>query len=133
VDKYGTDVAIALIGPAGEMKLKGAGIQNIDKDQVHSRIAARGGLSAVMGSKGIKALVIDSREVEPPEIVDLKAYRKAQKTYNKALLDHPQTHVYADYGTAAMSRMCHSFGALPTCNSSVKGILKVWRRSAPKP
>lgn len=118
VEEYGPEVAIALIGPAGEMKLKAAGIQNLDQDQVPSRIAARGGLGSVMGSKGIKALVIDSSEGEPPGIVDLDAFRKAQKTYNKALLDHPQTKVYADYGTAAMARMSHSFGALPTRNFS---------------
>jgi aldehyde:ferredoxin oxidoreductase len=118
VEEYGPDVAIALIGPAGEMKLKAAGIQNLDQDQVPSRIAARGGLGAVMGSKGIKALVIDSGGGEPPAIADHDAFRKAQKTYNKALLDHPQTKVYADYGTAAMARMCHSFGALPTRNFS---------------
>lgn len=118
VEEYGTDVAIALIGPAGEMQLKGAGIQNLDNDRVPSRIAARGGLGAVMGSKGIKALVIDSSEGEPPTILNLDGFRKAQKAYNKALLDHPQTKVYADYGTAAMARMCHSFGALPTRNFS---------------
>ena len=118
VEEYGTNVAIALIGPAGEMKLKAAGIQNLDQDRVPSRIAARGGLGAVMGSKGIKALVIDSSEGEPPTILDLDGFRKAQKAYNKALLDHPQTKVYADYGTAAMARMCHSFGALPTRNFS---------------
>jgi len=118
VKEYGPDVAIALIGPAGEMQLKGAGIQNLDNDRVPSRIAARGGLGAVMGSKGIKALVIDASEGEPPKIMDLDGFRKAQKAYNKALLDHPQTKVYADYGTAAMARMCNSFGALPTRNFS---------------
>ena len=118
LDKYGKDVAIALIGPSGEMQLKAAGIQNLDLDCVPSRIAARGGLGAVMGSKGIKAVVIDSSQGSPPSISDPEAYRKAQKTYNKALLDHPQTKVYADYGTAAMARMCHSFGALPTRNFS---------------
>ena len=118
VEEYGTNVAIALIGPAGEMKLKAAGIQNLDQDRVPSRIAARGGLGAVMGSKRIKALVIDSSEGEPPTILDLDGFRKAQKAYNKALLDHPQTKVYADYGTAAMARMCHIFGALPTRNFS---------------
>lgn len=118
VQEFGPEVAIALIGPAGEMKLKAAGIQNLDQDQVPSRIAARGGLGAVMGSKGIKALVINSDEGEPPAIADHDEFRKAQKTYNKALLDHPQTKVYADYGTAAMARMSHSFGALPTRNFS---------------
>ncbi len=114
IDEYGPDIAIALIGPAGERQLKGAGIQNLDKDRVPSRIAARGGLGAVLGSKGIKAIVIDSRDGEGPKIQDLEGFRKAQKIYNKALLGHPQTQVYADYGTAAMARMSHSFGALPT-------------------
>ncbi|RLD03560.1 MAG: aldehyde ferredoxin oxidoreductase, partial [Chloroflexota bacterium] len=113
LQQYGPEVAIALIGPSGEMQLKGAGIQNLDQDLVPSRIAARGGLGAVMGSKGIKALVIDSRDGSPPDIADLEGFRKAQKSYNKALMDHPQTKVYADYGTAAMARICHSLGGLP--------------------
>ncbi|MGB2963898.1 MAG: aldehyde ferredoxin oxidoreductase C-terminal domain-containing protein [Anaerolineales bacterium] len=118
LEKFGPDVAIALIGPAGEMKLKAAGIQNLDQDRVPSRIAARGGLGAVMGSKGIKALVIDSSGAEEPEIANKDAFRTAQKTYNKALLDHPQIKAYAEYGTAGMAKLCHSFGGIPTDNFS---------------
>ena len=29
---------------------------------------------------------------------------------------HPQTHNYADYGTAGMTMMCNAFGAIPTRN-----------------
>ena len=119
IAQYGKNVAIALVGPGGEMKLSGAGIQNLDKDGVPSRIAARGGLGALMGSKGIKAIVIDASEGEKPPIADLPAFRAAQKEYNKALLAHPQTHTYADYGTAAMANMCNHFGALPTRNFSM--------------
>ena len=68
--KFGDKVAIALIGPGGEMRLKGAGIQNIDKDRVPSRIAARGGLGAVMGSKGLKAIVFDHAGGQKPPIHD---------------------------------------------------------------
>jgi aldehyde:ferredoxin oxidoreductase len=118
VKEYGEKVALALIGPGGEMKLLGAGIQNIDKDRVPSRIAARGGLGAVMGSKGIKAIVIDSSGENQPAIADLDGFRAAKKSYTTALLDHPQTKVYADFGTAAMGKMCHSFGGLPTRNFS---------------
>jgi aldehyde:ferredoxin oxidoreductase len=118
LEKYGKDVAIALIGPGGEMQLASAGIQNIDKDRVPSRINARGGLGAVMGSKGLKAIVIDSSEGEKPPIQDLPAFRTAQKEFNQALMDHPQTHAYHDYGTAAMTHMCNNFGALPTRNFS---------------
>jgi aldehyde:ferredoxin oxidoreductase len=118
IEEYGEKVAIALIGPGGEMKLSGAGIQNLDKDGIPSRIAARGGLGALMGSKGIKAIVIDASAGERPPITDLTAFRAAQKEYNKALLAHPQTQTYADYGTAAMANMCNHFGALPTRNFS---------------
>ena len=114
IEQYGEQVAIALIGPGGEMGLAGAGIQNLDKDGIPSRIAARGGLGAVMGSKGLKAIVIDASEGQRPRIADLPAFRAAQKAYNSALINHPQTHTYADFGTAAMTMMCNAFGALPT-------------------
>jgi len=118
LEKYGGKVAIALIGPGGEMKMKAAGIQNLDKDKVPSRIAARGGLGAVMGGKGLKAIIFDASGGQKPPIAHPEAYREAQKAYNKALMDHPQTHTYRDYGTAAMMLMCQTFGSLPTRNFS---------------
>lgn len=118
LERYGEKVAIALIGPGGEMRLSAAGIQNLDKDKVPSRIAARGGLGAVMGSKGLKAIVFDDAGGKKPPIADPAAFKAAQKAFTKALLEHPQTTVYHDYGTAAMTRMCDGFGALPTRNFS---------------
>jgi aldehyde:ferredoxin oxidoreductase len=117
-ERYGEKVAIALIGPSGEMKLSAAGIQNLDKDGVPSRIAARGGLGAVLGSKGLKAIVFDASGCPKPPIAHPEAFKEAQKRYTKATLEHPQSIVYRDYGTAAMARMCDSFGALPTRNFS---------------
>ncbi len=114
LERYGDKCAISLIGPGGEMKLTGAGIQNIDKDKTPSRINARGGLGAVMGSKGVKAIVFDTAGCDKPAIADLPAWKAAQKAYNKALMGHPQTQSYADYGTAAMTRMTNAFGAIPT-------------------
>jgi aldehyde:ferredoxin oxidoreductase len=73
LDQYGEEVAIALIGPGGEMRMMAAGIQNLDKDKVPSRMAARGGLGAVMGSKYVRAIVIDPRDGEPPSIFDTQA------------------------------------------------------------
>ena len=117
-ERFGDKVAIALIGPGGEMQMQSAGIQNVDKDGVPSRINARGGVGAVMGSKGLKAIVIDSSEGEAPPLHDREAFKQAQKRYTKALIDHPQTTVYHDYGTAAMTLMCNGFGAMPTRNFS---------------
>ena len=117
-EKYGDNVAIALIGPGGEMQMKAAGIQNIDKDKVPSRIAARGGLGAVMGSKGLKAIVFDHAGGQKPPIADSEAFKIAQKDYTKAVLEHPQSATYRDYGTAAMAHMSDGFGGLPTRNFS---------------
>jgi aldehyde:ferredoxin oxidoreductase len=117
-ESYGNKAAIALIGPAGEMKLKAAGIQNLDKDGVPSRIAARGGLGAVMGSKGIKAIVINGFSGMKAPIANPEDFKNAQKDYTKSLIDHPQTSLYRDYGTAAMVQMCQAFGSLPTRNFS---------------
>ena len=113
LERYGREVAIALIGPGGEMGFKSAGIQNLDKDRVHSRIAARGGLGALMGSKRLKAIVIDGSGGGYPPVHDPAALRATRKRYLKALMDHVQTGGYRDYGTAAVTMMCDTFGALP--------------------
>ncbi len=118
IEKYGDKVAIAMIGPGGEMRLKAAGIQNLDKDRVPSRIAARGGLGAVMGSKGLKAIVFDNAGGQKPPIVDPEAFKVAQKDYTKAVMEHPQSITYRDYGTAAIAPMCQSFAALTVKNFS---------------
>ncbi len=118
VERYGDKVAISLIGPGGEMGLRAAGIQNLDKDRVPSRIAARGGLGAVMGSKRIKAIVFDNSGGQRPPLVDPEAFKAAQKDYTKALLEHPQTKTYHDYGTAAMTQLTQRFAAIPVRNFS---------------
>ena len=128
LEKYGQKVAIALIGPGGEMELRAAGIQNLDKDRIPSRIAARGGLGALMGSKRIKAIVIDSSAGEKPPIADQPAFRAAQKSYTKALMAHPQIATYHDYGTAAMASITNHFGSIPTrgfSSGTFEGIEKI--------
>lgn len=118
LEKHGDKVAIALIGPGGEMKMKSAGIQNIDRDKIPSRIAARGGLGAVMGSKGLKAIVFDHVGGKKPPIADPEAFKVAQKDYTKAVMEHPQSHTYRDYGTAAMTQLTQRFAGIPVRNFS---------------
>jgi aldehyde:ferredoxin oxidoreductase len=116
--KYGDKVAAAIIGPSGEHQILSAGIENLDKENVPSRIAARGGLGAVMGSKKIKAIVFDASGGKKPPIIDPERYKAAQKAFTKALMDAPQTAVYRDYGTAGMAHMSNGFGGIPTRNFS---------------
>ncbi|RPH57000.1 MAG: aldehyde ferredoxin oxidoreductase, partial [Chloroflexi bacterium] len=87
-------------------------------ERIPSRIAARGGLGAVMGVKGLKAIIFDAKGGQKPPIADPEAYKAAQKEFTQALLAHPQTALYRDYGTQAMPQMTQGFGALPTRNFS---------------
>jgi aldehyde:ferredoxin oxidoreductase len=119
LERYGSKVSISLIGPGGEMGLLAAGIQNLDKDRTPSRIASRGGLGAVMGSKRLKAIVFDTTGTQKPPIAHPEAFKQAQKIFTKALMEHPQTAIYRDFGTAGVGRMSNGFGALPTRNFSV--------------
>ncbi len=128
LDRYGKNVSLVLIGPAGEREYLASGIVNLDKDRVPSRIAARGGLGALMGSKKVKAIVIDAGRGENPPIRDIEKFKNAQKIYNRALKDHPQTKIYHDYGTNAMPGMSDGFGGMPTRNFSAghfEGLEKI--------
>ena len=91
LERFGSHVAIALIGPAGEMRLAGAGVQNLDKDREPSRAAGRGGLGALMGAKRLKAIVVDGSGGHKPPLADPELYRQAARYYLQALREHPQT------------------------------------------
>ncbi len=112
--RYGDKVAISLIGPGGEMGMTAAGILNLDKDHEPSRINGRGGMGALMGARRLKAIVFDGAGGEKPPLVDAALFKAAQKFFTQALMAHPQTAIYRDYGTAALVNMVHGFGGLPT-------------------
>lgn len=118
IEKYGDKVAVSMIGPGGEMRMKSAGIQNLDKDRIPSRIAARGGLGAVMATKGLKAIVFDHTGGQKPLLANPEGFKIASKDYTKTVMDHPQSITYRDYGTAAMAQMTQSFAAIPAHNFS---------------
>ena len=58
--EFGDKIACISIGPAGEMKLGAASIAITDMELRPTRHAGRGGTGAVMGSKGVKVIVLDS-------------------------------------------------------------------------
>jgi len=117
-EQYGRDVAVSMIGPGGEMQFASAGILNLDKDGVPSRIAARGGVGAVMGSKHIKAIVWDSSDCEDPPLIDPGLYKETRKKYTRALVTQERIVCYRDYSTASMTLITNAKGSLPTKNFS---------------
>lgn len=59
--QFGEKCSIISIGQAGEMKLATATIAVTDPENRPTRHCGRGGLGAVMGSKGLKAVVISTQ------------------------------------------------------------------------
>nr|MBN1228937.1 aldehyde ferredoxin oxidoreductase [Anaerolineae bacterium] len=115
IDRYGGKISISAIGQGGERLYRTAGITHLDKDNNLTRISARGGLGAVMGSKHLKAVVFNHSKANPPPVVDKALFKEASKRYIKALQEHPQTsEVYTNYGTAAMVSLCNTLGGMPT-------------------
>ena len=66
-EKYPETASFITIGPAGEMQLSGASVACTDEKGRPARHAARGGLGAVMGSKGLKFVSVDlGQALDPP-------------------------------------------------------------------
>jgi aldehyde:ferredoxin oxidoreductase len=116
-EQYGRKVGIIFIGPAGEMLMLGAGIGTNDGDGNASRYAARGGLGAVMGSKGLKAIIIDSPKIFDVYIKDKERFNAAARKFTKILRQHMVTgYGLATYGTNILMNIINEAGALPTKN-----------------
>ena len=118
-ERYGDKAALILIGPAGEKSFATAGIAINDPQGRPSRYCGRGGLGAVMGVKGLKAIVLDSAGAAGINYRDKKAFQALTKEIVKILLDNPATgDTYPKYGTAAMAARTNALNGLPTYNFS---------------
>lgn len=114
--KYGEKVGIALAGPAGEYRLPAANISFKDPEG-NIRSAGRGGLGAVMGSKKIKAIVIDDTGSGPVPLADPEKFKAASKVFAQALINHPVSgQGLAAYGTNVLVNILNEAGGLPAYN-----------------
>lgn len=116
-EQYGRKNGLILIGPAGEKRLLTAGIANNDPEGIPSRFSGRGGLGAVMGSKGLVAIVLDDANCSLPVMVEREVFQDKMREFHQLLLSNPQTsEVFPKYGTAAMMEITNALGGLPTRN-----------------
>ncbi|MFP3870756.1 MAG: aldehyde ferredoxin oxidoreductase family protein [Syntrophobacteria bacterium] len=118
-EKYGQKVGIMCIGPAGEMKLSAASVAVTSTGGKPSRHAGRGGMGAVMGSKGLKAVVVDDREAPGVSYQDREAFKEAAGVFRDTLREHPVTRPegsLAVYGTNVLVNIVNGAGAFPTRN-----------------
>jgi aldehyde:ferredoxin oxidoreductase len=125
---YGKETAVLCIGPAGEYRLPVASIQSSDVDGRPCRAAGRGGLGAVMGAKGLKALIVDRRGKSADPIADPEAFKEATKAIVKAVQEDPMSgEVMGALGTAALVAPVNAMGAFPSYNAT-KGTLDGWEK-----
>ncbi len=117
-EHYGPRNSITCIGPAGELQLLSASIQSTDLDGRPCRAAGRGGLGAVMGSKGLKALVVSTQGKIPVQIFDNDTFKAAAKEYAKAVkADEFSGELLPAFGSAVLVEPINAAGAFPTNNA----------------
>ncbi len=105
----GKDPRVACIGPAGENQNLIACI-SVDK----WRQFGRGGAGAVMGSKNLKALVIDG--TQPLEYHDRERFLELNRQLTKDILDHDGVKFRRQKGTMKCVRSGQKHEFLPTRN-----------------
>ena len=119
-DRFGK-VDIAGIGTAGENQSGNSGIVYNDLKGRPSRYSGRGGLGAVMGSKGLKFIVIDSNGAPRVEVANKALLDQGRKKLADALRSHDVTKPKGGlntFGTAVLINIMNEAGGLPTNNFS---------------
>ena len=115
--EYGDKIACISIGPAGEMKMSAASVANTDMELRPTRHAARGGPGAVMGTKGVKVIVLDDTGMKMRSPKDPKKFSEANKKFVEGLKKHPVTgEGLPAYGTNILANIINEARAYPTKN-----------------
>jgi aldehyde:ferredoxin oxidoreductase len=120
-ERFGADCTVISIGQAGEYQMYGAGIAVTGERDQRSNHAARGGMGAVMGSKGLKAIVIDKPTGKSIPLADSNLFRDSARIFAQKLINDPKLGKQGSqhlYGTASIVAAVNEIGSLPTRNFS---------------
>jgi len=116
-DRFGKEVRIASIGPAGENQVAHACICH----QIY-RQAGRGGIGAVMGSKNLKAIVV--KGTGKVSVADESRFREAVKAANENIRNNKVIQEgLSKYGTLTMVPMAQAMGIATVKNYS-SGVME---------
>ena len=118
--EFGEKIACISIGPAGEMKLNAASVACTDTELRPTRHAGRGGVGAVMGSKGVKVIVLDDTDMNMRQPKDPEKFKEANKAFTDGLRKHGVTgEALPAYGTNILANILNEAGGYPTYNFKV--------------
>ena len=80
-------------------------------------VPGRGGVGAVMGSKGVKVILLDGTGTKMREPKDKDAFNDANKRFNQGLKEHAVTgQGLPAYGTNVLTNVLSEAGGYPTYN-----------------
>ncbi|MFW6064944.1 MAG: aldehyde ferredoxin oxidoreductase C-terminal domain-containing protein [Candidatus Natronoplasma sp.] len=120
-DEFERDVEIAGAGIAAEIGASNAGISYTDPEGRSTRYSGRGGLGAVMASRGLKFVVAEKPKENKKKIKDKETFDKGRKKLANALMEHDVTKkdgALNSYGTSVLINIINESGALPQRNFS---------------
>ena len=116
IEKYNKKVAVMSIARPGEMKMVTANI-SVKDPQGKLRSFGRGGLGAVMGSKKIKCITVDSEKYKEVTLANPQKFKEASKKYTNTLNNNYATSTgLPSFGTAGSVNIINGAGALPSKN-----------------
>ena len=118
--QFGDSIAVISIGKAGEMQYRNSSLHNIDFSTGYpSRANARGGLGAVMGSKKIKAVVIERNETPHVfQYADKERFEAARKKFTEVIINNAGMQWLREIGTPALVGITGSVAIMPFRNYS---------------
>jgi aldehyde:ferredoxin oxidoreductase len=115
--QYNKKTAFVSIGPAGEMKMHVASVACTDREKRPTRHAARGGSGAVMGSKGVKVIILDDTGAKRIGPKDVEAFKAANRIFSAGMKKHPVTgEGLRAYGTNVLTNVLNEAGGYPARN-----------------
>jgi aldehyde:ferredoxin oxidoreductase len=112
---FGDEYVIVSIGQAGERMCKASAIAVTDAQGKPFRMAARGGMGAVMGSKKLKAILLHRPNKRNTFTRETQATLVA---FNKHVANSDRIKVLRDYGTASTVAMVQAMGGMVVNNFS---------------
>ncbi|NTW72303.1 MAG: aldehyde ferredoxin oxidoreductase [Eubacteriaceae bacterium] len=115
---YGNKTSVISIGVAGERLYKNSSLQVTEfGTNAPCRAAGRGGLGSVLGSKGIKGIVIQSAEGKSSlEYADKEKFLNIRNELNGMILESSKGNPFTLIGTASIVDGVGPAGIMPTKN-----------------
>jgi aldehyde:ferredoxin oxidoreductase len=119
--RFGRQTHVAAIGVSGEYGYQNSGIAFDDMHGRPTRYAGRGGLGAVMGSKGVKCVLVNAEGAPGVPIQNGELFDVGRRKMVDALRSHAITKPKGglnSYGTSVLINILNEAGGLPTNNFS---------------